>query len=175
MKKWIAFLVLSVSLCVQGAESLYEQKIQGLTDSKFSLAEFKGKSLLFVNIATRCGYTGQLKGLEALQQRFKDKNFSVIGIPSNDFGGQTPEAAEEVAKFCKLNYGVSFPLTEKVVVLGDSKHPLISMLVKNTGGKDIRWNFEKFLVDKDGNVKQRFSSSVKPDSAELIQAIEKNL
>tara|TARA_R110000868_G_scaffold117600_15_gene312558 strand:+ start:62330 stop:62848 length:519 start_codon:yes stop_codon:yes gene_type:complete len=132
--------------------------------------------VLVVNIATRCGYTPQLDELEKLSQTYAKKGLSIIGIPSNDFGGQTPESDEDVAKFCKLNYGVSFPITRKAVVSGSDKIELYKKLIKNSKeSQDIQWNFEKFLISSDGSVVQRFSSSVKPESSELKAAIDKLL
>lgn len=136
------------------------------------LSQYKGKPVLISNIATKCGYTPQLEGLESVYKKYKDKGLVVIGIPSNDFGGQTPEDEEGVKKFCKLNYGVSFPLTAKTVVKGEKKHPLITHLLSQSDNKDeIAWNFEKFLLDKDGKVVSRFKSSVKPDSKEITEKI----
>ena len=157
------------------SEQVYKHSISGLADKKFDLSSYKGKPLLIVNIATRCGYTGQLRGLESLQKKYQAKGFSVIGVPSNDFGGQTPEESEEVAKICKLNYGVSFPLTAKTKVKGKEKHELYRFLTSNTGGAEVKWNFEKFLVNKEGKVVKRFRSSVKPMSSKLTHEIEKLL
>jgi glutathione peroxidase len=136
------------------------------------LSQYKGKPVLITNIATQCGYTPQLEGLESVYKKFKGKGLVVIGIPSNDFGGQTPEDEEGVKKFCKINYGVSFPLTAKTVVKGDKKHPLISHLLSQSDNKDeIAWNFEKFLLDKEGKVVGRYKSSVKPESKEITEKI----
>lgn len=136
------------------------------------LAEYKGKVVLVVNIATRCGYTGQLDGLEKIYKKFKDKGFVVLGVPSNDFGSQTPEGNDEVKKFCKANYNVSFPLTAKVVVKGPQKDPLFKWLTKTEKGEtEIAWNFEKFLVDRNGKLISRFSSGVEPEEAQIMTAI----
>ena len=132
--------------------------------------------VLVVNIATRCGYTPQLDELEKLSQRYAKKGLTVIGVPSNDFGGQTPESDEDVAKFCKLNYGVSFPITKKAVVSGAQKVELYKKLIKSSKeSQDIQWNFEKFLISSDGGVVQRFSSTIKPESNEMKAAIDKLL
>lgn len=155
------------------AGDLLSHDINSIDGKKMDLSSYKGKSILFVNIATQCGYTGQLKGLESLYQKYKDKGFVILGIPSNDFGGQTPEAEKDVKKFCLLNYGVSFPLTSKTVVKGNEKHPLVSSLLKAGSNSDeIGWNFEKFLLDKNGKLVGRYKSAVKPGDAELIKAIE---
>jgi glutathione peroxidase len=141
-----------------------------------AISQHQGKTVLFVNIATKCGYTPQLKGLEKLYQDFKGKNFVVVGIPANDFGGQTPEKEPEVKKFCELNYGVTFPLTNKLVVKGEAKHPFVANLIKASGdNSEIGWNFEKFLVNKKGEVVGRFKSSVKPEDTNLRAQIQKAL
>jgi glutathione peroxidase len=136
------------------------------------LSEYKGKVVLVVNIATHCGYTGQLDGLEKIYRKFKDQGLVVLGVPSNDFGSQTPEGNDEVKKFCKLNYGVSFPLTPKMVVSGSQKDPLFRWLTKSENAeKEIAWNFEKFLVNRSGKLINRFSSKTEPDDVQLIGAI----
>jgi glutathione peroxidase len=158
------------------AESLYQQNVTTIEGQKTSLSTYKGKPLLFVNIATQCGYTPQLSGLEKLYQKYKSKGLVVIGIPSNEFGGQTPENDKDVKKFCQLNYGVTFPLTSKTTVLGEQKSPLVQWLLKEgPNNKEIGWNFEKFLVSKQGKVLARFESSVTPEDAKLAAAIEQSL
>lgn len=154
---------------------IYGQDLYGISMKKtdgevLEFSNLKGKTVLFVNIATKCGYTGQLDDLEKLYQKYKEKDFMIVGIPSNDFGGQTPEGNKEVAKFCRLKYGVTFPLTAKTAVKGKGKPKLIDMLLK--GQEDIAWNFEKFLVDKNGKVIERFKSHVTPLGAELTKKIE---
>lgn len=154
------------------SDSVYSYELKSRKDK--NILANKAKATLIVNIATRCGYTGQLEGLEKIYKSYKDKGFVVIGIPSNDFGGQTPESEEGVAKFCKLNYGVSFPLSKKMVVKGEGKDPLIQYLIKKDN-KEISWNFEKFLVDHNGKLIARFPSSVTPDSDSITLAVEKLL
>ncbi len=167
------FLIFGGSMSEAG---FYDSKINSIGGQAMDLSAYKGKPVLLVNIATQCGYTPQLKGLEGLYQKYKEKGLVVIGIPSNDFGGQTPQENKDVKKFCELNYGVTFPLTIKTVVKGQEKHPLISHLIKESGdSNDIGWNFEKFLVGKDGKVIGRFSSSVKPDDKTLEQKIMSQL
>jgi glutathione peroxidase len=137
------------------------------------IKDYKGKTVLVVNIATRCGYTPQLESLEKLYSKYKDKNFVVVGIPSNDFLSQTPENDTEIAKFCKLNYGVTFPLAPKIIVKGKEKDPFIRALLDQTPDKsEIGWNFEKFLISKEGKLVGRFKSSVKPEDKELQSKIE---
>ena len=152
---------------------LYQFKLQTPEGKEISLADYFGKTILVVNIATRCGYTPQLTGLESTYAKYKDQGFVILGIPSNEFGGQSPESNEEIAKFCQLNYKSSFPVFSKIEVNGANAHPLYKFLKSSTSdSSDIRWNFEKFLIDKNGNVKQRFASGDKPDSSAMQQAIE---
>lgn len=176
MKKLLlSCLLLGVAMS-HAADSLYQQTVTTIEGKKMSLSEYKGKPLMVVNIATQCGYTPQLSGLEKLYQKYKAKGFVVVGVPSNEFGGQTPEADKDVKKFCQLNHGVTFPLTSKSNVLGEKKSPLISWLLKEgPNAKDIAWNFEKFLINKEGKVVQRFGSSVAPEDAALVSAVEKAL
>lgn len=169
------FLIFGVAMS-QAADSLYQQTVTTIEGKKMSLSDYKGKPLMVVNIATQCGYTPQLSGLEKLYQKYKAKGFVVVGVPSNDFGGQTPEADKDVKKFCQVHHGVTFPLTSKASVLGDKKSPLVSWLLKEgPSAKDIAWNFEKFLINKEGKVVQRFGSSTAPDDAALVSAVEKTL
>ncbi len=140
------------------------------------LSQYVGKPVLVVNIATRCGFTPQLKTLEALYKKYKERGLVVVGIPSNDFGGQTPEDEKEVKKICSSNYGVTFPLTVKTTVKGKGKHPVITYIMSLAESQDeIGWNFEKFLIDKSGQKATRFGSRVEPDSSEIIKKIEENL
>jgi glutathione peroxidase len=140
------------------------------------LSEYGGNVLLIVNVASQCGYTPQYKGLEQLNQKYRDKGLRVLGFPCNDFGAQEPGSNEEIINFCSTNYGVSFEMFDKVHAKGQQQHPLYARLtsaVQPTG--NVSWNFEKFLVSKQGEVVGRFNSSVKPDSTELIAAIEREL
>lgn len=168
--KFFVFLIGFLFVNLTFASGIYDLSLEKVDGDKLKLSELKGKTVLFVNVATRCGYTGQLDDLEKLYQKYKDKKFVIVGIPSNDFGGQTPEGDKEVGKFCRLKYGVTFPLTKKATVLGPKKIQLVQMLVKK--GPEILWNFEKFLVNKDGELVQRFKSGVTPLSKELTQKIE---
>jgi glutathione peroxidase len=138
-----------------------------------ALASFKGKVMLVVNVASQCGYTPQYKGLEALYQKYKGQGLVVIGVPSNDFGMQEPGSDAEIKTFCERKYNVTFPMMSKVVVKGDGKVPLYQLLTQ-TGG-EVKWNFTKFLVGKDGKVLERFESRVAPESPEMAAAIEKAL
>ncbi|MCC6137644.1 MAG: glutathione peroxidase [Bdellovibrionaceae bacterium] len=171
-------LILSLLITLSGANTMYNEKITIIDGAKkeTTLNEYKGKPVLIVNIATQCGYTKQLDGLEKIYEKYKTKGLVVLGIPSNDFGGQTPEADGDVKKFCKLRYGVTFPLTTKQVVKGEGKHPLVAQLISADGkAQEIAWNFEKFLLDKNGKLVGRFKSSVEPENAEFVKSIEKVL
>jgi glutathione peroxidase len=159
--------------------SVYDVPLKSLDGEPGVLAEQKGKVALLVNVASFCGLTPQYEGLEALYERFGAQGFSVVGIPCNQFGAQEPGTADEIKTFCSTSYGVQFPLTEKVEVNGDSRHPLYQQLTATADGEghtgDIRWNFEKFLVSRDGDVIARFSPLVEPANDELVGAIEKAL
>lgn len=155
--------------------SVFSVKIKGLTAGDDALGSVANKVVLVVNVASKCGLTPQYTGLEALQKEFSGKGFSVLGVPCNQFGAQEPGTASEIATFCSTNYGVSFPMTEKVDVNGPGRHPLYELLtpVKDAEGHsgDIRWNFEKFLVGKNGEVIARFSPMISPDDEMLRSAI----
>ncbi|XXV11212.1 glutathione peroxidase [Sorangium sp. So ce1335] len=143
-----------------------------------SLGDYRGKVLLVVNTASECGYTPQYAGLEALHDRLKDRGFSVLGFPSNDFGGQEPGTDAEIAAFCSTKFGVSFPMFSKIPVKGGNKHPLYAFLTRSAPGgeaQEVKWNFTKFLIGKDGSVIARFESSVAPDDPKLTQAIDSAL
>ncbi len=140
------------------------------------LAEYAGKVLLIVNVASYCGYTRQYSGLEALNQKYGDRGLQVLGFPCNDFGAQEPGTNEEIVQFCETKYGVTFDLFDKVHAKGASQHPLYQTLTSSvdpTG--DVAWNFEKFLINKQGEIVARFKSGVTPNDPELIQAIEAEL
>ncbi len=140
------------------------------------LAEYAGNVLLIVNVASYCGYTSQYGGLEKLNQKYRDAGLRILAFPCNDYGAQEPGSNAEITKFCTTNYGVSFELFDKVHAKGSEQHPLYARLTKAaqpTG--DVSWNFEKFLVSKQGEIVARFKSSVTPDSPELIAAIEREL
>lgn len=142
--------------------------------SEINLADYQGKVLLIVNTASKCGFTPQYKGLEALHQEYKDKGLCVIGCPCNQFAGQEPGDAAQINEFCELNFGVSFPLVEKLDVNGDNAHPLFEELKQAAPGilgtKKVKWNFTKFLVSKDGEIVQRFAPKDKPEN--MRKAIE---
>jgi len=172
--------------------------LETITKQPTTLAEYVGKVLLIVNVASKCGLTPQYSGLESLYERFHDRGLVVLGFPANDFGGQEPGTNQEIAQFCSLTYDVSFPMFAKIGVTGPGKHPLYQELttvlpqaISTTGfdfAGDLRnygtepnqlpellWNFEKFLISRDGRIVHRFASKVKPDSEELVKAVETEL
>ena len=138
-----------------------------------SLADYAGKVLLIVNVASKCGLTPQYEGLEALYREFKDDGLVVLGFPANEFAGQEPGTNEEIESFCTTNFGVDFPMFEKIVVNGEGIHPLYSALIaqSDTPDAEISWNFEKFLVGRDGSVLARFSPRTPPEDPDLVAAI----
>jgi glutathione peroxidase len=147
-----------------------------LDGSDTTLDAYAGQALLVVNVASQCGFTRQYAGLEALHERYRDRGLTVIGVPCNQFGAQEPGTAEEIAEFCQVNFGVTFPLLAKTDVNGPERHPVFARLteVADATGKagDVTWNFEKFLVSPQGEVVGRFRSKVEPDDPELVAAIE---
>lgn len=134
---------------------------------------FGGEVLLVVNTASMCGFTPQYEGLEALHQRYASQGFAVVGFPSNDFMGQEPGSEEEIREFCRTSFGVEFPMFEKVTVKSDNAVPFYRALAEGAGGEFPRWNFHKYLVDREGRVVASFGSRVKPDAKELVEAIER--
>jgi glutathione peroxidase len=151
--------------------------VKDIDGKSVNLSDYKGKVLLIVNVASYCGYTKQYAGLEQIYKEYKDKGFEILAFPCNQFGEQEPGTNEEIKNFCSSKFDVSFKLFDKIDVNGKDKSPLYSILTDNevTGKADIKWNFEKFLIDKDGNVVARYSSKIEPTGKELISAIEKEL
>jgi glutathione peroxidase len=168
-----ALLLGSAAFSAERAMSLFDLSSHRLNGKSQSLAEYKGKVVLVVNTASECGYTPQYAGLEKLWGEYKDKGLVVLGFPSNDFGGQEPGTAEQIAKFCELRYKVSFPLFDKVKTKGEGQSPVYEFLSRQHSAP--KWNFHKYLVGKDGQVVAAFPSSVAPDSAELRGAIDQAL
>ena len=157
--------------------AFHELTLDALDGKSLPLDTFKGKVVLVVNVASKCGLTPQYAALENLYQQFKDKGFSVLGVPCNQFAGQEPGTEQDIQEFCSLNYGVTFPLSRKLEVNGPDRHQLYRLLA-GEGAEfpgDITWNFEKFLMGKDGRVLARFSPRTAPDDPSVIQAIEKAL
>lgn len=172
------FLIIFINLFsshLYSNQSIYSFELLDHNRKKLSLNTFGGKVILITNIATKCGYTHQLDDLEKLYSKYKTKGLMIIGIPSNDFGGQTPETNEGVAKFCRLKYGVEFPITEKMRVIGKEKGEIFKFLKTLNQNTDISWNFEKFLFDKNGNFVSHFTSSEKPLDGLLEKEISKLL
>lgn len=151
--------------------------VKDIDGNDVNLSDYKGKVLLIVNVASKCGYTPQYKGLESLYEKYKDKGFEILAFPCNDFGGQEPGTNEEIKEFCSSNFNVKFKLFDKVKVLGSEKSPLYEVLTNNdlTGKGEIKWNFEKFLISKDGKIISRYPSNVEPESRVLIDEIEKQI
>jgi glutathione peroxidase len=156
--------------------SIYDIELPRLDGKPAKLSEYAGKVVLAVNVASRCSFTPQYAGLQALNDRYAERGFTVLGFPSNQFFNQEPGSSEEIQEFCSLNYGVTFPLFAKLDVKGDSQNPLYAILteVPDDSGKagNVKWNFEKFLVGRDGRVVRRFRSKVVPEDPNLIEAIE---
>jgi glutathione peroxidase len=178
--------------------SIYDIPVRKISGEDASLAEFKGKVLLVVNVASKCGLTPQYEGLEKVYEQYKGQGLVIAGFPANDFKAQEPGTNEEIQSFCSLNYGVQFPLFDKITVVGDHKHPLYAALIaaqpkavslsevpfreKLKGYKietnpdpEILWNFEKFLVSREGKVVERFAPDTQPDAPALVAAIEAEL
>jgi glutathione peroxidase len=155
-------------------DSIHKISMKSLDGKPLKLSSFKGKAVLVVNVASQCGYTGQYSGLQRLYNRNKDKGLVVLGVPCNDFGRQEPGTAKEIGHFCSENYGVTFPMTEKITINpGANQHALYKSLT--AGGKRVGWNFEKILVGKDGEVLKRFGSGVEPGDSELTSAVAQAL
>ena len=154
--------------------SILDPKFMNLHDEPVSLCQFRGKVLLIVNTASECGYTPQYEGLEGLYRRYRDKGFAVLGFPTNDFGGQEPGANKEIAQFCQVNYGITFPMFAKTSVIGAKANPLYRALAAQTG-KAPRWNFHKYLLDRTGQPVAVFESAVEPADPRVTTQIEKLL
>jgi len=159
--------------------SLHDIPLNTLDGQSASLGDLAGKTLLVVNVASKCGLTPQYAGLERLHEQFADRGFAVVGFPCNQFGGQEPGSAQEIAEFCSTTYGVSFPMFEKIDVNGPGRHPVYTELtaLADAAGEagDIQWNFEKFLVSPDGKAVARFRPGTEPDAPEVVAAIEASL
>ncbi len=159
--------------------SIYDQQINTLEGEPVDLSQYKGKALLMVNVASKCGLTPQYEGLEKLHEQYGSRGFEVLGFPCNQFMGQEPGTAEEIRDFCDTNYHVQFPLFEKIDVNGAQQHPIYAELEQTADADgeagDVKWNFEKFLVSPEGKVVGRFRPQVTPDDPALVEAIEAQL
>lgn len=180
MIKWLlaAVLLLSLQNCAKetSMQSIYDFEVRTIDGNVTTLAPYRGNVMLIVNVASKCGFTPQYEGLEKLYQTYKDRGFVILGFPCNQFGNQEPGSEEEINNFCRVNYGVSFPMFAKIDVNGENTHPLYRHLKAAKSGifgsGAIKWNFTKFLVDRDGNVVERYASPTKPASlAEPIEAL----
>ena len=167
-------LTSALAMSLPAATNVHEFTLNDIDGKPVSLAEFKGKVVLIVNVASKCGFSPQYTGLEALYEKYKDQGFVIVGVPANNFGSQEPGTNEEIKTFCTRKYNVSFPMLAKVSVKGDDITPLYKYLTETKGG-DVKWNFTKFLIGKDGLVAERFESAVKPDDPALTAAVESAL
>src|SRR5579863_4192910 len=178
MRKFGLVLLLCVAAGMSWAatKSIYDFTMRSIDGQQVSLGAYKGKVVLVVNVASKCGFTPQYAGLEALYEKYKDKGFVIVGVPANNFAQQEPGTDDEIKKFCTNKYNVSFPMMSKVSVLGDDKTPLYVFLTDKSAnpavGGDIKWNFTKFLFDRSGKPVARFEPNVTPDSPQVTAAIE---
>jgi glutathione peroxidase len=169
-------LIMATSLFA--GSGVYNFTLNSIDGKPAPLADYQGKVVLLVNVASQCGYTPQYSALEAIYEKYKDQGFVILGFPANNFGAQEPGTNEEIKTFCTRKYSVTFPMYSKISVKGADQAPLYTYLTKETGtgiAGDIKWNFTKFLVDREGKVIQRFEPAVTPDSKEVTAAIEKQL
>ena len=181
-RKFGTYLVFGVLLIMAtslfAASGIYSFTLNSIDGKPAPLADYKGKVVLVVNVASQCGYTPQYTALEAIYEKYKDQGFVILGFPANNFAAQEPGTNEEIKTFCTRKFNVKFPMYSKISVKGADQHPLYAYLTKETGPGmtgDIKWNFTKFLVDRDGKVVQRFEPAITPDSKEVTAAIEKQL
>lgn len=174
----IIFSLAMLASTEKEADSVYQFELDNIDGEATPLSNYEGKVLLIVNTASKCGYTPQYEGLQQLYEEYKDEGLVVLGFPANNFGGQEPGTDEEIKQFCSVNFDVGFPMFSKVSVKGEDIHPLFDYLTKAdnpdfTG--EIKWNFEKFLVDRKGNLIHRFRSAAEPQSDAVLKAIDKAL
>lgn len=169
----LALAAITMAFTTSGTKNLHEFKTKTLEGTDFNFADLKGKKVLIVNTASECGYTPQYKDLEALYEKYKDKNFVIIGFPCNDFGGQEPGTSKDIKAFCTKNFGVTFPLMEKISIATSPVYQWLTHKTEN-GVLDatVKWNFNKFLVDEKGNLVKYLASNVKPMDAEITNWIE---
>ena len=171
----IPITIIQLSMSVNNLDSIYDIKIDNITGEPIELSDFKDKYLLFVNVASKCGFTDQYKDLQELHEKYKD-DLIIVGLPCNQFGNQEPGNEEEISQFCQINYGVTFLLTEKIEVKGSNQHPIYKWLTdKNLNGvksSTVRWNFQKYLLDPSGNLIDYWYSTTNPLSKKIIQHIQ---
>ena len=156
-------------------ENAHDFAFRSIEGDALPMSAFKGKTVLVVNTASLCGFTPQYDALQSLWSRYRDRGLIVLGVPSNDFGSQEPGTADEISTFCEVNYGIDFPMTDKVRVKGDDAHPYYQWVAAQGRMKLPRWNFYKHVIDADGNLVEWFASTTSPDSSKVINAIEKQL
>jgi glutathione peroxidase len=156
--------------------NIYEIDVASSKGVRKQLEAYKGEVLLIVNVASNCGFTPQYQGLEQLNLAYRDKGLRILGFPCNDFGAQEPGTLEEIEQFCTVNYGVTFELLDKVHCIGEDMHPLYQWLTEHANPSDeVKWNFEKFLISREGTLLQRYSSKIAPDDEDLVRAVEQAL
>jgi glutathione peroxidase len=170
----LSALILFPMISLHAADSIYDIPLKDIDGKETTLKPYQGKVLLIVNVASKCGFTPQYAGLEAIYEKYKDQGLVVLGLPCNQFMFQEPGTSAEIKQFCSSKYNVTFPMFEKIDVNGDNRHPLYVLLA----GKDspqsgmIKWNFTKFLISRDGKILQRYAPTTKPDSDDVVKAIE---
>jgi glutathione peroxidase len=173
----LTLLIGMTSILINDSKSIHQFKVTDIEGKQFDFSSLKGKKIMIVNTASKCGYTPQYEQLEKIYQQYKDKNFVIIGFPANNFLSQEPGSNEEIATFCQKNYGVTFPMMSKISVKGKDQHPIYTFLTtkKYNGLEDnsVSWNFQKYLINKDGRLEKVVSPSTKPDAEEIIEWIEK--
>ncbi|MFL5752549.1 MAG: glutathione peroxidase [Bacteroidia bacterium] len=179
MKKILSITAISLLLAFRtggDSKSVHQFKVKTLEGKEFDFSSLKGKKVLIVNTASECGYTPQYKGLEELYEKYKDKNFVIIGFPCNDFGGQEPGTNDEIKSFCSKNYGVTFQMMDKVTVKGENAAPIYKWLTQKSlngvADSEVKWNFNKYLIDENGKLVKYLPSGVKPMDAEITSWIE---
>jgi glutathione peroxidase len=153
---------------------IYDFSIKDINGNLINFVDYKNKAILIVNVASKCGFTKQYTGLQKIYELYEKKGLIVLGVPSNQFGGQEPGTSSEIKNFCETNFNISFPLTEKTIVKGENSHPIFLWAKKNYGNSAVpKWNFHKILINKEGKIEKTFGSFVKPDSSKLTGEIEK--
>lgn len=185
---WVIFLITITQLIAQEKISSFQEgkismdnindiTVLDMNNNKIKLSDYNGKVLMIVNVASECGYTKQYAGLQKIYEKYNPKGFEILAFPCNDFGGQEPGTNEQIQNFCSSKFGVTFKLFDKIKVLGDEKSPLYDRLINNnvTENGDVKWNFEKFIISKDGKIVARFRTKVEPASDEVISVIEGEL
>ena len=181
MFKKIIILIFMISIFGKSADAKYEKlayefKFNDLDGSELSLNEYKGKVIVVINVASKCGFTKQYEDMQNIWEKYEEKGLVMIGVPSNDFGQQEPGSSEEIKNFCEAKFGISFPMTEKVSVKGDNAHPFYLWAKKNFGDEAVpKWNFHKIIINKEGKVETTFTSIISPSSKKFVSTIEKNL